>query len=100
HPRPAAHDRPAWPHRENSLMPNVTALGQLALALALATNGACATAARHAPAVANTGGEGSCAAADSTKRSSAMDGQLVGEFRLTMVATNGARTSRSTMGTL
>ena len=71
-----------------------------ALMLALATSGGCAAAVQSDPPAAKDGALTSCAAVDSTTRSAAITGQLVGEYRLTMIATSGARTGGSATGTL
>jgi len=67
--------------------------------LALAASSGCAATARHDPPPTKGAAANSCAAADSTTRS-AIAGQLVGNYRLTMIATSGAHAGDSVTGTL
>ena len=71
-----------------------------ALAVRLVVVDACAATPQHAPSTVSPVAARPCVAADSTKGPSAIAGQLAGEYRLTMVASGGARTGRSATGTL
>src|SRR4051812_8025506 len=72
----------------------------LTLALVIGSSGCAPTIRRHDPSGSHGVAATPCVAADGTTRSRAVTGQLVGDYRLTMVATSGARTGRSTIGTL
>lgn len=70
-----------------------------ALPLALAGNWCAANVRREPPATSRVGAK-PCMAADSTTGPRAMTRQLDGEYRLTMVATSGARSGSATTGSL
>ena len=70
-----------------------------ALTLALLTGNTCANAQRD-PRHARDVAIGRCVATDSTRRPHTTAEQFVGKYRLTMVATSGARKGRSTSGSL
>jgi hypothetical protein len=79
-------------------MPGARLLG--AFAIGLVTVDACAANPQRAPSAASPVAARPCVAADSTKGLRASALQLAGEFRLTMIATGGARTGRSATGLL
>jgi len=71
-----------------------------ALTLVPLVGSGCAAARRHDPPAADDGVATACIAADSTTRNAAMADPAVGNYRLTMIATSGARTGHSVSGTL